>query len=250
MIDLRGEFLRIARMFQVGETGPTHPSIRLITAARYTLIEPNPSGDDGVYVISTDGAVACIQFDETGKADRPYVINIDEETADKLRGAETVNDLRVRANLEKLVIRNKGIRVHSVERDDIMWPAEIFEWAGPTAPTHRTDKYIGMFPNWRKFLPSRVQLDAMEKGVPGVISARYLSIIGRMYDDMLEYRDVRFLYEPADEGKFERAYVQFPFRPDMLLVIAPMKPSDFDIVGGIERITSPLWDDEDEDEEL
>jgi len=242
-ITVGAEYLRIARMFAVTDRKKAHIHQRFITAATYILL--HPTGKTGLHVISTDGAVVCIQYDKDGAADRAYTIKIDDDTAGHLKG-NTVDSRQVVIDMEKdrLRVLEGTETVFKAALCNNVRKAHIFEHAGPSLPTGENGVMI--YPDWRRIAPSEEDLTGMKEGFPGIISMRYLRTIAAMYDDWLDYRDVRILHKPRGTLDDSTIYAQFPWRPQMLLIIAPLTGGEFDSQGNALEVLNP----EAEDDEL
>lgn len=249
-IEVNADVLRIANLYCTREGSHRPLNQRMVTATEYILLDPDPDG--GLWVISTDCAALCVQYDTDGRVDRPYTIAVSDDLAKHLAG-DTTRDRIVIIKDETLRVLSNGTPVYRahVAPGEIVRNAEIHDAVGATWPGER--QYTITYPNWKKLLPTKEAIAEMDIGFTGQVSARYLSLIGRMYDEWNEHRDAMIMSRPAkyDSTHLSDMIVQFPWRPDMLLIIAPMmgcKPEEVRMNAG--RVASLARQQSDEDDDL
>jgi len=217
-IEIRSEFIRIAHAFTAGATGVFDiEHLKHGHAVKNIYVEPHASGK-GVQIVSTDGGCMCVQWDREGHVDRPYLIcGLTRPDTLDMSGSN-ISERWLVGSPEKLSIRQ-----------DIGPKYPTKRLSGVTACKVRlrdeaTDEPgVTVYPNWRSHLPSREDIDSMSEGYPGFLNAAYLSIIARLYDDgMQNCRGVRVLHKGSIESP---VLLQFPWRNDLFVLIAPQTPS-------------------------
>lgn len=211
-IEIRSEFVRIARLFTKGVTGVTPPCAMNRPVLSDIYVEPNDAGE-GVYVIASDGAAMCVQLDRKGEVDRPYVItNANAHRAIDFSCGGTINDHWLVGNPDSLKIVKKG-KLHAKLSDVRLHPARY----------EGTDHEPGTvaYPKWRTVVPTQHDIASMQPGFPGYVDCAYLSTVARLYDDsMANCRTVKIL---SNGDINSPTLLQFPWRPEMFVVIAPLE---------------------------
>jgi len=246
-IEIRGEFIRIARAFAGTATGVFDiDNLKHGTSINGIYVEPHASGQ-GVQIVSTDGAAMCIQWDRKGRVDRPYLIcGIDKPTAVDLTGAD-INERWLVGKPGAMTIERRVLPKTKVTR---LPEANFHPVRLNGAPTDEPG--VTVYPNWRSAVPARDEIEAMSEGYPGVLNAAYLSIIARLHDDsMANCRAVRLLHSGSINSP---VLLQFPWRNDTFVIIAPLEQREThgwtDMIHPIvstERISTPAPADDDDD---
>lgn len=220
-IELRSDFVRIARAFTYGASGvfTTTSVADPSTATKGIYVEPHPSGK-GVLLVSTDRSGLCVQWDQKGSVDRPRLIcGLKAPQAHEMSGA-VLDDRWLVGTAEKLALRVAGksrpIPLPGVEAHKCRIEGEPTDEPG-----------VFPYPSWRHMVPSQAEIDQMKDGMPGHFDLAYAAILGRLYSDGAQNcRTVRVKHTPrlgnsvGPNGE-PIMLLQFPWRPNMLVVIAP-----------------------------
>jgi hypothetical protein len=237
-INISADVLRIARMFLTKQTGlNAFKTQRLRHAGRYILVQPLKN-IGGVHVVSTDGAVMCVQYDETGEADRDYVISPDDDTGRVL--AHGINqDTRVVITDERLcVIEDDGEVIHTQISKTAAWVCHhALVGAGGAIDEA---KAACTYPDWPRVVPAE---DKLVPGYPGALNAVYLSILSRLYEEWNDARTV-FMWHLPDATQ-PTMVARFPWRPGMVVLLAGMKDELLPAMLPFSDVVSPEGDDED-----
>lgn len=219
-IEIRSDFIRIARAFTAGATGAfpeKHYVINELTIERGIYVEPHPCGQ-GVQIVSTDNGALCVQWDQKGRIDRPRIITgVTHSMALEMSGA-VLDDRWLVGDQDKLTLRNdSGGRMKTKVLTGVSaHPCRI-------AGERLQEPGVSQFPAWRHLIPTQAQIDAMQDGCPDHLNLAYMLILGRLYADGTQNcRNVRIKY--SDRGDPRPAILQFPWRKNMFVVIAPLKP--------------------------
>lgn len=209
MIEIRSEFVRIARQFTGGTTGVNDSYLRVRgdLAIQNVYVEPAPAG--GVYVVGTDASVLCVHYEREGKVDRPYIIKgLTREHDFILSNGASSYDRWLIATPEGAIVKTadgKSIKLEGVT----IKPADRIS----NNPPHG----VVAFPDWRTVVPSREEIAKMKMGYPYTLNVAYLSIVARLYDTgSIASRAVQI----RSFGTMEKPVVlTFPWRPDLTIVI-------------------------------
>lgn len=219
-IEIRSDFIRIARAFTAGATGvftTKHYVNNELTIERGIYVEPHPCGQ-GVQIVSTDNAALCVQWDKKGRVDRPRIITgITHGMALEMSGA-VLDDRWLVGDEAKLSLRNdSGGRLRTKTLEGVAaYPCRIHG-------ERNHEPGVSQFPAWRHLVPSQAEIDAMQDGCPGRINLAYMLIMGRLYADGTQNcREARIKY--TAKGELPPVIMQFPWRKNMFVVIAPVKP--------------------------
>lgn len=235
-VTLHAEHLRLAMMFMAGANSPVPKGGGLLTPARHILFERAPAG--GLYVIAVDGSAVFIQYDQDGLADDDYVLagsTVYEALLKNLKGP-TIREpmVEIEDKVARVCHSNGNVNNYPIDQLD---RAAVFKNFGTSVPTPFS-------PTWLTIVPSPEQVQEMKPGAPAGLSARVMSVIGRFYDDMREYRDVRLYHgDMVHNGiAFPRIVAMFPWRPQMMLFIAPDSFGDFDLHAAYAELLSATVD--------
>lgn len=235
-IEIRSDFIRIARAFTAGASGVFGKQYyeNLGQHAFFGIyVEPHPCGR-GVQIVSSDRCALCVQWDPKGSVDRPRLImGLTHSLAMDMSGA-VLDDRWLVGNAEKLSIRNDGgsrvktsslpgVTAHNVRLTDER-PDEPGTFA---------------YPNWRHIVPSQEEIDAMDDGMPGLIDMGYMAILSRLYSDGAQ--NSRAVKIKHTKGPNPNAIMQFPWRSHMFVVIAPQ--INVDASQWRENLLAPLHGD-------
>lgn len=227
-IEIRSDFIRIARAFTYGASGVFTQSKfpDWMPPIRGIYVEPHPSGT-GVQIVSTDGCALCVQWDRKGRVDKSRLIaDLTHQQCLEFSGAD-LNARWLVGTGEELALRTDGKKKTKLPGVTALG---IFIANDPKAPPGAP-----RYPDWRHLVPTNP--DKLTPGFPGLLNAAYLSIIARLYDDgMQNMRNVRVLCHVNDPKL--PVVLQFPWRPDMMVVIAPMKDDPSMWADTLTRITS------------
>lgn len=232
-IEIRAEFLRIARAWTLGATGdPTfRPSQR--EALRHVYIEPHEHG--GVRIVSSDGGAMCIQVDYHGSTDGAYLI-------EGLTKAD-VNHAQGKGTFDRWFEADPGGSAAIMDGVGSEVIADLSHVKISEASTNPRTAY----PDWREVLPSFEELRSMQTGFPGYVSVPYLALIGRMWNGYLnQCRTVQVLSH-GDTTK--TTVLQFLWRPDMYVVISPQM-NDKGMPTAVDLFGDPAPEPVDDDDEL
>lgn len=200
-IIVRGEFMRIAHAFTHGQTSVFDVEHSHSRHTRGIYIEPHPSGQ-GVNVVATDGAALALQHDTEGYAPKPTLIH----------GL-------VKRDAVALSNGTLGARRFTV---DDQGDANIKAGDGTVERELPHVRQVGAegYPKWNHLVPTRDDIELMVEGFPGYLNIAYLSILARLWDDNLpNCRTVRIL---STGGLTDRVILQFPWRPDLMVIVAPL----------------------------
>lgn len=230
-IEIRSDFIRIARAFTAGASGVfTNPeSTSPYTGLRGIYVEPHPSGK-GVLIVSSDRSAICVQWDQKGSVDRPRLIcGITPRQAHEMSGA-VLDDRWLVGTAEKLALRTTKARPTPLPG------VEAHKCRINGKPTDEPGVFP--YPDWRHMVPTQDEIDQMSDGFPGYFDLTYAAILGRLYSDGAQNcRTVRVKHA-SGLGKLSIPtgdpimLLQFPWRPNLLVIIAPQV-----------NIQSNLWHD-------
>lgn len=209
MIEIRSEFVRIARQFTGGTTGVNDSYLRVRSdlAVQHVYVEPAPAG--GVYVVGTDASVLCVHYEREGKVDRPYVIKgLTREHDFILSNGASSYDRWLIATPQGVIVKTADGKQIPLEGVTIN-PADRIS----NNPPHG----VIAFPDWRAVVPTREEIAKMKMGYPYTLNVAYLSILARLYDTgSIASRAVQI----RSFGTMEKPVVlTFPWRPDLTVVI-------------------------------
>jgi hypothetical protein len=213
-IEIRSEFVRIARLFTSGVTRSYHSDH---AALKNIYVEPHASGK-GVQIVSCDGAAMCVQWDREGTVERPYLIcGVDKDHAKHMSG-NTINERWLIGN------PNSGMTVVGDTSLNSSLKKYRVEGAGlcrvRVAGDETDEPGVTIYPNWRVAVPTQDEIVGMVDGFPGTMSVEYLSIIARLYEDGMQHeRGVRVM---SNGSPTSNVLVQFPWRDGTFVVIAPL----------------------------
>lgn len=212
-IQIRADFLRVAHAFTYGASGVFTDSKLPCDQVpiRGVYVEPHPCGT-GVQIVSTDGCALCVQWDQKGKIDRGRLITGLTKSACLEFSGSDLNANWVIGDPEKFYLQKDGkkkVRLEGVAA----WHTYIIN--DPDCPPGGPK-----YPGWRHLVPK--DLDSLTPGFPGLINVAYLSIIGTLYRDGLQnVRHVRVLSHIGDPNL--PVVLQFPWRSNTMVIIAPLK---------------------------
>lgn len=229
LLKVRGEFIRIASSFTPSNTGAIINSHEVMNNI---IVHPAPKG--GVYIVSSDRAALCVQHDVKGYADRCYAIQgLKDGELVELSNGPLDNRWLISEKKGQLSIVGSDFN-HVLHTDAIMLSAST-----PSYPVEQEPKGL-TYVDWKRVVPTKEDFkENYKEGFPGVLSMRYLSIVSRLYTDQLaNFRSVYFYHSGNPE---KPAILQFPWRSNMIVVIAPMlndskdgtviKPNPVDMFG-------------------
>lgn len=207
-IEIRAEILRIAHAWTLGASGYPSFLTHQREIFRSILIEPYEHG--GVRVVSSDGAAMCVQVDRHGSTDGRYLIegltNKDFQVVKDKPSFESWFEADPDAGTPAFV--------DGVGASTLAELPHVRLWGSAPSGTYA-------YPDWKSVVPSHDELKSMQEGYPGQLSVAYLSVISRLWNGYLaDCRVVRLL----SHGDMARnAILQFPWSPDMMVVIAPFQ---------------------------
>lgn len=216
MIEIRSEFVRIARQFTGGTTGVNDSYLRVRSdlAVQGVYVEPAPAG--GVYVVGTDASVLCVHYEREGKVDRPYIIKgLTREHDFILSNGASSYDRWLIATEDGLIVKTSDGKRVKLEGVSIQ-PADRISYKPPHG--------VVAYPDWRAVVPSREEIAKMKLGYPHTLNVAYLSIVARLFDTgSIASRAVQF----RSFGTIQKPVVlTIPWRPDLTIVIQSVTVSE------------------------
>ena len=226
LVQVNAEILRIAYAFQANMRFGTIESERLWSVSAYVLVVPNTEAG-GVNVFSTDGAAICVQHDPTGTATGPCLIN--EISAIKPH----LSDQRI--NRRYVVAKEDSIKVIEdcgqadvqceVKDQAVLRRADVHPNAGPTNPV--------ALPDWADILTRTI--DDGDWAAVNSLSVRHMAIIGGLWGTWPDARTVELICDT----KQGFTLAMFPFRPNLMVMIADKRQPEFDILGAAHNALEP-----------
>lgn len=228
-IEIRLEWLRVARAWTLGATGDPafRPSQR--DALRHILVSPYDTG--GVQIVSSDGGALCVQVDHHGSVDGTYLI-------EGLTQAD-VNHSIGRPIFERWFEGDPGGQFNVMDGLGAEVIAKL-----PHVKVRKVTVGAG-YPDWERAIPSFDEMRSMQSGFPGHVSVPYLALIGRMWTGHLNNCRTVQVLSHGDMSK--PTVLLFLWRPDMRVVIAPhMNDRGMPIDGDLFGATPVVIDDDDD----
>jgi hypothetical protein len=202
IFDLSAEMIRLALLWKSDhQMGASAEQLVFIHA------EPHP---DGALILGCDGGAMFIGLDRKGKC--PHAVNIAlcPDGIRELKG-DTIHARRVSGPKDCYEVTDEGETIF-VSNDTWLLPDH--------------------WPDWRRIVPGEEAFNKAQAYTPRVLNSSYLGRIAEMYrgDEWSAERCVHF----ATKGLGHNVFVFFPWNPDMLLMLAPMK-------GETPQLTWPKW---------
>lgn len=226
-IEIRLDYLRIARAWTLGATGEPLSRPVQCEALRHILIEPGETG--GVTIVASDGGAMCVQTDHLAHTDGAYLIEGLTKANVDIAKDRPISDLWLK--VDDGVASVHGVPLHHVK-------------------VHRIANGISTYPDWRKAVPSDEEIRSMQHGFPGYVSVPYMAVIGRLWDGYLS--NCRTVHVLSHGSLSKPTVMRFLWRPEMLVVIAPHMnengmPGSYDLFGlSGEQMADTVIDDDDD----
>lgn len=193
-LDLDGELVRLAYHF-VANGSEDYPSAKQHDGLQAIRVEPH---EDGAVIVACDGAWMFVAIDKSGYCDEPLNLSITVPIHCKLKPS-TADKIRVKAT------RKSGLTLWTRVSRTIAKQSE--RWLAANQD----------FPNWRQVIPDVSQ--RMPTHFPAMIGLRYLSLIGRVWDDT-NRRSNKAVFLGRSEKQAIAVY--FPDMQNIMLVGMPV----------------------------